>query len=251
MNLLLLALICWAPRGAVAADLEKLEIAVEDAADIWSRKDGTGFANDVVKAAFRASGIEAVWKVEPYARCKADVIEGRSIACFSMSKESSVQNPVRFSDKPIFICDSDYFYNVASPVKASQEVAIPKGTVVGTVLGYEYPDAIDDLKKKGVIFEDAGSEEANLKKLVLGRIDLAVINANKLKSGNSMIKSAGLTGKVAFAFHGGVLESFIGFSTKHPNGERARKLYNEGYSKIVADGTLRRIEVKWAKLGSQ
>ncbi len=246
MTLLLLALISWAPRPAVAAEPEKIEIAVEDAADIWSRKDGTGFANDVVEAAFRAMGIQVKWNVEPYARCKADVIEGRSIACFSMSRERTTQNPVRFSDKPIFVCNSDYFYNASKPIKASREAEIPKGTIVGTVLGYEYPDATDALKERGVLFEGAESEDANLKKLALGRIDLAIVNTNKIKSGALMIKNAGVNGKVAFAFRGGILESFIGFSKKHPQGERLRTVYNKGYAKIAANGMLRKIESKWA-----
>ena len=39
-------------------DAPPLEVAVEDAADVWSRADGTGYANDIVRAAFRAGGIE-------------------------------------------------------------------------------------------------------------------------------------------------------------------------------------------------
>ena len=70
------------PLQCLAADLK---IMAEDAAEPFSRADGTGYANDVVKAAFHAVGVEIAFDVVPYARCKKDAEDGKIAACFSMS----------------------------------------------------------------------------------------------------------------------------------------------------------------------
>ncbi|WP_423049241.1 hypothetical protein [Undibacterium sp. SXout7W] len=49
---------------------ESIEIMVEDAADPFSKADGTGYANDQVVAAFSAVGVDIKFNVVPYVRCK-------------------------------------------------------------------------------------------------------------------------------------------------------------------------------------
>src|SRR5882672_804025 len=51
----LAVLLTAVPLPSVAADLK---IMAEDAAEPFSRADGMGYANDVVKAAFHAAGVE-------------------------------------------------------------------------------------------------------------------------------------------------------------------------------------------------
>lgn len=64
---------------------ETLTIMVEDAAAPWSGSDGTGYANDVVVAAFKEMGVEIQLRVVPYSRCKYLVLSGQVTACFNMS----------------------------------------------------------------------------------------------------------------------------------------------------------------------
>ena len=94
----LAVLLTAVPLPSVAADLK---IMTEDAAEPFSRVDGTGYANDVVKAAFHAAGVEIQFDVVPYARCKKDVERGKVVACFSMSWYMGVEDTVAFSDLPI------------------------------------------------------------------------------------------------------------------------------------------------------
>lgn len=226
-----------------------LLIAVEDDAAPWSQRDGTGFANDVVRAAFNATGVEVELSVVPYARCKDMAVKGKSAACLSMSWLPEFAGKIVFAEEPLFLCYADYFAGSKRPLHATQEDELPRGTVVGIVSGYEYPPSVYALKEKGiVVFEESESEELNLKKLSKGRIDAALVNYNETKPAELLLARAGVAGQVKQAFRSGVLRSFIGFSTKHPQGMKALEKFNEGHRIIVSNGARETIERKWQDL---
>jgi ABC-type amino acid transport substrate-binding protein len=224
-----------------------LPIAVEDDAAPWSQKDGTGFANEVVGAAFKAVGVEVELKVVPYARCKEMAIKGKAAACLSMAWLPEFAGKIVFAEKPLFTCYADYITGSRKPLMATQEKNIPKGTVVGIVRGFEYPPSVQELNKKGiVVFEESESDELNLKKLVAGRIDTAlIVNVNDMNPVELLLQKAGVTGQVKRSFRSGINRSFIGFSTKHPQGMAALEKFNKGYRVILDNGTRRKIERKW------
>src|SRR4029077_8978886 len=80
-----------------------LVIAAEDDAAPWSQRDGTGFANDVVRAAFKAVGVEVDFSVVPYARGKDMALKGKVAACFSMTWVPELTGKIVFAEKPLFI----------------------------------------------------------------------------------------------------------------------------------------------------
>jgi polar amino acid transport system substrate-binding protein len=240
--LLLLTTVQRAPAA------ESLDIDVEDAAEPWSRADGTGFANDVVRKAFAAAGVEIHFQVMPYARCKANVLSGTAVACLSMSWENELKDKVVFASEPLFRCFSDFYVSRSRQAAAPNSHSIPAGASVGLVTGYEYPPVVEELKAKGVHVEEAGTEEANIRKLALGRIDYAVLNHNSVKTADQMIGAADAAGKVKLAFSGGELGSFIGFSLAHPRGQWARKKFDEGFRKIKTNGALAELEKRWRKI---
>jgi ABC-type amino acid transport substrate-binding protein len=226
---------------------EQVEVLAEDDAAPWSLKDGTGYANDVVRAAFHAAEVDIKLQVVPYARAKRMTIAGKAVACFSMSWLPEFADKIVFSDKPLFTCQADYFHNLSKPLTAKREDELARKIIVGTVVGYEYPPSFCKLRDKGLIeIEATTSEKLNLKKLAAGRLDAAVTNCNKIKTAEYEMAKAGVSGKVGLVFHGGVLESFIGFSKAHPRGLWARDKFNAGFQIIAADGTLRKIEDQWA-----
>lgn len=240
----LLSTLWFVFAGSIAA--EPLEVLAEDEAAPWSLRDGSGFANEVVRAAFKAASIDAVLHVMPYARCKKKTLNGEAAACFSMSWMPEFEGKIIFSDKPLFICYADYFYRLDSPIKSRSESEIVERLRVGTVVGYEYPPSLYQLRNRGLVeLEDARSEELNLKKLALGRVDVALVNYNEIKSPEFLMAQAGVSGKIAIAFRCGVLSSFIGFSAKHPRGAWAREKFNEGFEIIESDGTLQGIRSRW------
>src|SRR5499433_2311933 len=84
-TLILLVLVLFAARSSAEAQTKSLVLAVEDDASPWSRPDGSGYANDVVRAAFKAVGVAVELQVVPYARCKRMALRGEVAGCFNMS----------------------------------------------------------------------------------------------------------------------------------------------------------------------
>jgi len=233
---------------SIYAQTKPLVIAVEDDAAPWSRADGTGYANDVVSAAFKAVGVEVQLRVMPYARCKRMAINGEVAGCLSMSPSPEFAGLIELSARPLFTCYAGYFYSVNKPPRVARQEDLPAKTVVGTVIGYEYPAAFDSLRQRGVIVvEESPSEETNLKKLALGRVELALLTYNQVKSPEWLIRRAGVEGKVKTTFRAGLLNSYIGFSKRHPQGSWAWQQFNKGFRLINANGTMRRIQRLWAQ----
>jgi len=116
------------PLQCLAAELK---IMAEDAAEPFSRPDGTGYANEIVKAAFHAAGVEIQLDVVPYARCKKDVEDGKVVACFSMSWYRGVEDAVAFSELPVIQVYADVFLNRKSPSRVARIEDIGTGAVVG------------------------------------------------------------------------------------------------------------------------
>jgi polar amino acid transport system substrate-binding protein len=242
LGLLLLAMQLADPL----AGAERLVILAEDDAAPWSCKDGTGLANDIVKAAFAAGGVEIELQVLPYERAKQLVIKGTAVACFSMSWQPEYQGVIALAERPLFVCATDYFQNLGKPMASKQESEITARIVVGTVVGYEYPPSVRRLQSQGLLtLEASPSEELNLRKLAAGRVDAALINHDAFKTIDFLIDRAKVAGKVGLAFHCGELGSFIGFSQLNPRGPWARERFDAGYRLIAASGQLRQIEQRW------
>ena len=229
---------------------QRLTILVEDAAEPFSGPDGRGYANDVVRAAFQAVGIVPELDVVPYARCKQAVEAGRMPACFSMSWIDGFAGRIAFSDRPIFEVRADYYQRTANPLAATREPDIASGSRIGIINGYEYPEGLERLKLKGVILEEAETDEINLKKLAAGRLDGAVVMTNDLEPRDKKLGEAHVRDRLAYAFSSGTLQSFIGFSQIHAQGDWARAQFNTGYELIMRNGTVDAIRRRWiAELG--
>jgi len=94
-----LTLLCL-PLGAAAATVN---IGAEDDAAPWSYADGTGYVNDLVRAAFEAVQWQTKFQALPYARCKMLTERGELDACFSTSKTPETQVQLQFPDLPVFV----------------------------------------------------------------------------------------------------------------------------------------------------
>lgn len=234
-----------AQTDAASAE-EPLEIYVEDNADPFSRPDGSGFANEVVQAAFAVSNIAIKLVVVPYARCKRHVIDGGVAACFSMSLSPELAGRVQFSDQPLFTVTPVYFERTATPLNARAETALGNGVDIGIVRDYEYPDSALLAKQRGAIFHSHRSEQTNLKMLATGRLDTALVMTNDLTGLTYWPSVAGVSDQVRAAFASeGRQVAYIGFSLIHPQGRRALAHYNRGLAQLQENGMLEQIRRKW------
>lgn len=240
-------LLLVASASAVQEPNETLTIMVEDAAAPWSNSDGTGYANDVVVAAFKEMAVDAKLKVVPYSRCKYMVLRGQVAACFNMSWQPEFQGKISLAARPIFKVRNDIFEPVKAPLPKPPDgkCILPPGTVVGLTRDYEYSAQVMALPASGIVFENSLSDSTSLKKLALRRFQAAVIMSNDLEARNQKAKQSGTENSVRFAFNCGVENSTIGFSLAHPDGLRALEMYDEGYRRIEANGVLEGIHRRW------
>ena len=247
--MLLMCTLYLLASSAVAAPQaqETMTIMVEDAAAPWSKRDGTGYANDVVVAAFKEMAVDVQLKVVPYARCKYLVLNGTSVACFNMSWQPEFEGKIKMASQPIYTVDNDIFEPVDAPLPTSPKspCTLPPGTVVGTVRSYEYSPQATALQSAGVVFESADSDAQNLRKLAARRLSAALIVTNDLEAKDQKSRQAGTDGVVQFAFNCGRIAASIGFGLTHPDGLRALKMYDEGYRRIEANGVLKQIHKHW------
>jgi len=237
--------LAWPVLALAASEKAALELMVEDSAAPWSRADGSGFANDIVRAAYRAESVELRLTVVPYARCKRAVAAGRVAGCFNMSLDPVIEGKVVFSARPLFSTYAVYFVDPRRPLRAKSEAELGPGTVIGTVIGYEYPLATLRLRARGVEFDEARSESINLKKLAAGRLDAAIVTLDQAKTAAFVLEEAGLSGKLVEAFRTPHFGAYLGFSTVHPQGEWARQRFDHGYAAIAGNGELARIARRW------
>lgn len=239
-----LCVVLLACTGAAAAPPARLQILVEDAASPWSTRGGDGYANDLVRAAFAAAGVDVELVVVPYARCKALVMRGGAVGCFSMSAAPELGSLVRFADKPLFSVTPKFYYNASHKVVAKSVADLKPGMRVGIVHGYEYPPFVSQLAQRGIVLDSARSDVANLRKLAANRIDVALVMTDEMRSEELIQRQAGVR-NIAFAFQSTPMESFIGFSTGHPDGDAQRRRFNSGFQAISENGTRQSIQASW------
>jgi ABC-type amino acid transport substrate-binding protein len=171
-------------------------------------------------------------------------MQGGAVACFSMSAAPELAQVVRFADKPLFSVTPRFYFNARHPLAARAVRELAAGTRVGIVHGYEYPPFVALLAQRGIVLERARSDVANLQKLAAGRLDAALVMTDDMRSEELIQRQAGVDA-VGFAFAGAPMGSYIGFSTRHRDGEVQRRLFNRGFQAISANGTRQAIEAKW------
>ena len=241
------ALVAAMPRHA--GPRQTIDVGVEDAAAPWSQPDGTGYANDLVRAAFDAVDVDVRFHVLPYARCKQQVLNGALAACVSMSPAPELRGAVRFSAKPLFVFTCRIFENRRRPLPRRIE-DFPRAIRVGTVLGYEYPpELLERLGRRGAILEPAPTEETNLRKLAAGRIDAVVVNSDVVKSSDWAAERAGVKGRVGPVLSIGRMPAYIGFGTAHDANKALADRFDLGYARITASGERARIQHRWVARG--
>ena len=232
-----------------ASAAPQLTIMVEDASEPFSRPDGSGYANDLVRAAYRAAGVDLRLSIVPYARCREYLKSARIPACFAMSWSKDLEDTgIVFSSRPLFEVDADVFLNSASRLRPQSLADIKPGSTVGIINGYEYPDQVYAMEKSRILLERNVDDAANLKMLANNRIDAAILMLSEFDNLERRLDTGEAGKSVRFAFRAGLMKSHIAFNLRNSQGQFARDAFEKGYASLVSNHEIDRIRQRWKKM---
>ncbi len=220
-------------------------LGAEDQAGPWGQSDGTGCGNDIVKAAFAASGDSVVLEILPYARAKKMTMDGELTGCFAMSWMTEFKDKIIFAAKPLYQVEVTLLARHGDTMKIVSLADLPPGSILGLVKDYEYHPEVRMADNRNIIIEEVASEKQNLKKLAAGRIRATVICRDPLKSFSWLSKQAEVEGKVDSVAVVGIQGSYVGFSLRNQQGMRAKKHFDKGLAIIKQNGTYDSILRAW------
>lgn len=252
---MLMALTATLPTAAVAArPLATVEPATAIAPVVrlasleWepyigSRMPDQGYVAALIRAAFADQGVNVEIAFYPWARAlhlaRTGVVDGLMPEYFNPSRESEFEYSAPFPGGPLVLYKrrEDSISFDVDPMK-EQDAALRalEAKRFGVVRGYlNTPvfDAADYLHK-----EEANDDATNLRKLVYGRIDLAVIDR---RVAEHLIRTdyPGYASKLepmspALA----EIPLFIAFSRKAPRQRETLAAFNRGLAALRTDGRL-------------
>jgi len=221
-------------------------VGAEDDAAPWSYADGSGYVNDVVRAAFARSGWETELKVIPYARCKQLVVAGRLLACFSASKTPELEAQLLYPRWPVFSASNLLIARADASFSGCDTRLWPTPLKVGRVVGYEYRATVEALLGSGrMVADDAISEVSNLRKLQAGRIDAALVNVDAVKRLEFVAAQAQTNHAFKTICDFGSEDAYIVFSRKHPTAQLALQAFESGYEALRNEGRIAALQQMW------
>lgn len=208
----------------------------------------SGVIIDIVREAFQKEGVTVKFENYPFARATLMVQNGEVEATIPKFKTEKRLKEFLFSDG-IIQSRALFFYMKNQKIPENlkwDKIEDLKAYRIGATLGYWY---IERFEKAGIKLDTASSNENNIQKLYLGRIDLFVIDE---VTGWTIIKRIYPGEEDKF----GVLSKeessenlFIMFSKTNPNSKRYIQKFNSGLEKIKKSGEYRRIIESYFRIG--
>jgi len=219
-----------------------------DAEDSWfpysALQNGQvdGFVVDVIRAAYKAVGIEVKFNPLPFKRCLTQVESGTDLGCFNVNKQPENEKRFLLHKVPLFK-DKGGIYDMEK--SGLPGLVQPEGLIghrVGYTHGFTYGDYLD--KTDGILREYAPNDLSNLKKLAYGRQEYSLVS---VISATYLFKTYPADFPVLPRLVGVVAEQemFVGFSRKRPDSIEAAARLDEGLLVIRKNGTYLKIVKKW------
>lgn len=129
-----------------------VRIAAEDNWPPFSDEKGKGLSSSLVSAAFARSGYSIETVVVPYARALHYTTQGKTDACWNVTRQANTERDYLLHQQPLFQAPSSfYFRQIAKNYRSVAE--IPDGAVVGVIRGYEYGDLYEQHKTRFQLVE--------------------------------------------------------------------------------------------------
>ncbi len=202
----------------------------------------TGFAVDVVRAAWTAAGVEVELVSLPYARCMKEVARNVLAGCFDTLRDAMLESRYRWHQQPLFRATIGiYGRSGAADSRSPLVLENLRGKRVGTTHGYDYGEAFDG--DRSMLRDVAPSDISSLRKLVAGRVDYALVFdrvANEIGRANPELAKG-------YVRQGVLAEQsmYLSFSRDFPGIERLIALFDQGLAKVRSSGEYARIEARW------
>jgi polar amino acid transport system substrate-binding protein len=222
--------------GASVSYAETITLGAENDWVPYANQDGTGMSNEIVRAAYKAVGVDVSFQVGPYNRLLKSVREGALLGAFNVPKESSVDGLYVFGKIPLFTALSAYYHNRDQPLAATRKEDLINGEKVGVVFDYGYGDFFSSNHRITKI--EVRSDLLNLRKLAKGRIDATILYD---KTAKKLIEENGLTDKIEKAFDSERADIYVAFSKALPKAQYYADKLDEGLAIIKANGTYQKI----------
>jgi polar amino acid transport system substrate-binding protein len=222
--------------GPAVSSAEPIILGAENDWAPYANPDGTGMSNEIVRAAYKAVGIDVSFEVGPYNRLLKNVQDGTMLAAFNVPKERSNEGLYLFGKVPLFTALSAYYQNRDQPLKATRKEELINGEKVGVVFDYGYGDFFtgnDRIAKIAV-----RSDLLNLKKLAMGRIDATILYD---KTAKKLIEENELGNQIEKAFDSEMADIYVAFSKVFPKAQFYADKLDEGLAVIKASGAYQKI----------
>ncbi|WP_028453919.1 substrate-binding periplasmic protein [Chitinilyticum litopenaei] len=214
------------------------ETIIINAEDDWApfssldRKNGApqGFAVDVVRAAFASQGITVQFRAVPFTRCLREVQANQALACFNIEKTGYNAQQFHWHATPLL--EEPLAIFARTPYKRRLTADDLAGRRVALTRDYTYPSSL--LNQPGLVKDYARTDEQQLRKLLAGRVDFAIINAHPARlllfSNRDFLTQVHEVGQV------NVAQFYVGFAPQHPSSRRYAELLDKGLATLRANG---------------
>ncbi len=235
---LYLWLLIW-PVSAVSQDdvaptdsAMLIHIAAEDNWPPFSDHKGQGLSEQLVKAAFATQGYQITTVVVPYARALYFTRQGKTDACWNVTRQQNTEQEFTLHKTPLFSADSSFYYYLRSKPYASV-AQIPDGAVVGVILSYEYGDLFEQHKHRFKLVQV--STHAQLIGLLnSNKLDLAIFFDDVLRYylQHEGIKAQNIQrGQLNYSS-----EIYLAFSKDNPQSIKRAKALDAGIKQLKKSG---------------
>jgi len=218
------------------AAAETIQIGAEDSWPPFSRKDGTGLTNTIVKEAYASQGVDVEFVIAPYSRLLREVKTGRLMALFNVTREESTQQTFLFGEHKLFTATTAYYHHKNRPLNASNFREVNHGEKIGMILGYEYGPFI--LSNRDIASIRVKYQSQLVKMLLKNRLDGALMFD---AIADDIFKTIKNSEKIVRAFDGQHSDIYVAFSRRFPGAEKYMNLLDKGLMQIRKNGQLSRI----------
>lgn len=209
-------------------------------------KQIAGIDVDVVAQAAQRAGISVQFKLLPWVRLESDLRRGREspIDCaFAYTSNEQRKTYMDFMQVPLKVTRYQVFAR-KDQVQNLHGVQDLKGKVIGLRRGFVVPGEFEEMRKKhDFVVQEVDDDVTNFRKLMLGRIDVIVANADV---GRLVLQQLQMTQVQPLEPALVEVPTYLVFN-KDKGMQAQLNLLNKALSSMQSDGSIRKIREKYLK----